>query len=993
MPGSGWLAIGVIVGALLVRDAPAAGIIGITFLAGGGAAASLAVSRLHAAGRGSAGTVTSGAAAARWLSFIAIGVLLVAGRSLTMAQAGAPATSDRLPVGDGPWIATVSTISAPRAGQQPAIVELESPPGMRVAATLPLFPIVVPGDRVTLHGSLRAPPVDDPYGDYLIRIGVQATIRPSAMAVLPHDGNPTRSVEGLRRGADRALQLAIPEPEAGLASGILIGLRDRVNRDLSAAFTTVGATHVVAISGWNIAIVATSLAAVAGRMARRRRISLTALAIIAYVAFVGPSPSVVRAAAMAGVVMLARELGRPSRAAAAIGWAGAGLLILDPGLIDDIGFQLSGLATVGLIAWATPFTERLAGKAPGRLRAWLAESLGVSLAAQLATLPIVVLTFGRLSLVSPVVNLGVVPLVAPAMGAGVVAMAGGLLAMAGLPTALATVAGLPAWVLFSLMVGLVRAGAGLPFASIALADPWNAVVALMAASAILGATVLTRRRGGLANPTRARHRAATATPSPGNGGGARRAKAKPPSWWHTRGGRLVSGALATAVVTLAIAVVHRPDGVPRIVVLDVGQGDAILVEGGQGARLLIDGGPDPGRLLAALDEHLPPWDRRVDVVILSHPHEDHAAGLAALLDRYAVGQVFEPGMFGPGPGYAALNAELINLGIRRGVLSTGDLLRIDEFSFRVLWPDPGAVPERPSDGGTGINNVSIVLLGDVDGHRILLAGDIEEQIDPLLLARGLPTVDVLKVAHHGSRTSSTDAFLAAVRPSIAVISAGRGNPYGHPAPATVARLTDAGAQVLRTDQDGTVTVDLGVGHIRVRNTGARAAVGGGGGPATTGGGGPATTGGAALTPTIAVTGIWGAANGPIGQTGIPFLCSIPVPGLLIGPVVTSDSATRRAEPATRPPSDGGTTAIERGARAWSSDHRWPLRYDAVHDLQSPSERPRTAIFRPADWPDPRRAARRGWRRTTHRPCRPAGLPHIRNPGEGHTRSRLVPPRW
>ena len=124
---------------------------------------------------------------------------------------------------------------------------------------------------------------------------------------------------------------------------------------------------------------------------------------------------------MAGVVMLARELGRPSRAAAAIGWAGAGLLILDPGLIDDVGFQLSALATVGLIAWATPFTERLAGKAPGRPRAWLAESLGVSLAAQLATLPIVVLAFGRLSLVSPVVNLGVVPLVAPAMGAGVLA--------------------------------------------------------------------------------------------------------------------------------------------------------------------------------------------------------------------------------------------------------------------------------------------------------------------------------------------------------------------------------------------------------------------------------------------------------------------------------------------------------------------------------------------------------------------------------------------
>ena len=373
------------------------------------------------------------------------------------------------------------------------------------------------------------------------------------------------------------------------------------------------------------------------------------------------------------------------------------------------------------------------------------------------------------------------------------------------------------------MVGVVRAGAGLPFASLALVEPWNAIVALIAAGAIVGVTVLTRRGTQRANPSRGQSPAALPPQHPRSAGSGHGGRAKAPAWWHTRGARVMSGALAAAVIALAIAVVHRPDGVPRIVVLDVGQGDAILVEGGQGARLLIDGGPDPGRLLVALDEHLPPWDRRIDVVILSHPHEDHAAGFAALLDRYAVGQVFEPGMFGPGPGYAALNAELIKLGIRRGVLLTGSRLRIDEFSFRVLWPDPDTVPERPPDGGTGINNVSIVLLGEVDGHRVLLAGDIEEGIDPRLLARGLPTVDVLKVAHHGSRTSSTDAFLAAVRPSIAVISAGRGNPYGHPAPATVARLEAAGAQVLRTDQDGTVTVDVGVGHIRVRTTGARAA--------------------------------------------------------------------------------------------------------------------------------------------------------------------------
>ncbi len=905
MPGSGWLALGAIVGAILVRD----GLIGRTLVvavgAGSGLAATVAAIRFLSGSRRSRGPAAS---VLRWLAFVTIGVLLVAARSVAIPGPAAPAMAAELPAGRGPWTAEVLTISAPRAGQQLAVVAFEAPAGLRVASTLPGFPIVVPGDRVTLAGSLRAPPADDPYGAYLARIGVGATIRASGLTVVAPSGDLSRSLEGLRRGADRAIQRAIPEPEAGLASGILIGLRDRVDRDLSAAFTTVGATHVVAISGWNIAIVATTLAAVAGRVARRRRVALTALAIIAYVTFVGPSPSVVRAAAMAGVVMGARELGRPSRAAAAIGWAGAGLLVLDPSLVDDVGFQLSALATVGLIAWATPFTDRLTGTAPGRLRAWLAESLGVSLAAQLATLPIVVLTFGRLSLVSPVVNLGVVPLVAPAMGAGVMAMGGGLLAMAGMPAIGAALIGLPAWLLFSLMIGLVRAGAAVPFASVQLADPWAAVVAVAAAMGMVVVTVIMRSRSSGARPAEIGRRA-TSMPRSTVSASRRSAKGSV-SWWRTRGGRLASACLAAAVAGLAIAVIHRPDGIPRVVVLDVGQGDAILVEGGRGGRLLIDGGPDPGRLLVALDEHLPPWDRRIDIVILSHPHEDHAAGLATLIDRYAVGQVYEPGMFGPGPGYQALNGELIRLGIRRGTLATGDRLRIDEFSFRVLWPDPGTVPERPPDGGTGINNVSIVLLGEVDGHRILLAGDVEEQIDPHLIAEGLPTVDLLKVAHHGSRTASTDALLAAVQPSVAVISAGRGNPYGHPAPATIARLRAAGARVLRTDQDGTVTVDLGIGRIRVRSAGARAA--------------DLRPGDSALA---------GRPNAAPASTNEPtsdaFLCALP----LIGPVVALGPAPE-PQPRTLP-------GVALGAGAGPEP---ALRYDAVHDPLPMPPRPPAAIL-------------------------------------------------
>ena len=258
-----------------------------------------------------------------------------------------------------------------------------------------------------------------------------------SIEVAPRPADAAHAVEDARQAAATALAAALPEPEAGLAAGILIGLRDRVDRDLAAAFTTAGVSHVVAISGWNIAIVAAAVAAVAGRMGRRRRSVVTMAAIVAYVVFAGASASVVRAGAMAAVVLLARESGRAGRAAAALGWAAAILLLVEPGLVTDAGFQLSALATAGLIAWATPATDAIERIGRGRVPHWLAESLGVSLAAQLATLPVILIAFGRLAILAPAVNLVIVPLVAPAMAAGLVALLGGALALAGAPPVVA----------------------------------------------------------------------------------------------------------------------------------------------------------------------------------------------------------------------------------------------------------------------------------------------------------------------------------------------------------------------------------------------------------------------------------------------------------------------------------------------------------------------------------------------------------------------------
>ena len=793
MPRAAWLAVGTIVAAL-VQD-----VAGLRLVAG---TLALCAAALLAA------SAASGAGRRR--RFAGRGMVVLAGAlALAIRVAIAPPAVSPdvvLPDGRGPWTAAVEATGAPRDGQQRATIRLADPglDRVRLAATLPRYPAVVPGQRITVAGHVEERP-DSPYGAYLERTGVAGTLQAASLDVAPGPLEPVQALESVRRASAEVLARVLPEPEAGLAAGILIGLRDRVDRDLAADFTTAGVSHVVAISGWNIAIVAAAVGALGGSLGRRRRSVLTMAAIVAYVLFSGASSSVVRAAAMAGVVLLARESGRAGRAAAALGWAATILLLVDPGLIADAGFQLSSVATAGLIAWATPLGERIGRLGGGRVPRWLAESLGVSLAAQAATLPIVLATFGRLALVAPVANLFIVPIVPLAMAAGGIAFIGGLVASVGVPAAVGSVLAFPGWIALAVMVGIASLAADVPFASATLEPPVNVAGAGLATVSL---AVLERRRR---RPSRSR-------PSPGS-----RTAAAAPAWIRvrlSRGARFGGMLLATSLVATGAVVAQRPSGEATVTVLDVGQGDAILVEGSRGGRLLVDGGPDPDRLLIELDRRLPPWDRRIDAVVLTHPHEDHVAGLALLLERYRVGRTFEPGMRGPGPGYEAWDAILRRTGRPHALLAAGDRLSVDEIHLDVLWPRRGEVPAEPPDTGTGINNVSIVLLGTVEGRRFLLTGDIEEEVDPEL--RGLiARIDLLKVAHHGSRTASTDAFLDAVDPTVAVTSAGAGNRYGHPAPATLQRLEDRGAHVFRTDLDGSVSVALSARGVSVGTSGGR----------------------------------------------------------------------------------------------------------------------------------------------------------------------------
>jgi competence protein ComEC len=714
-----------------------------------------------------------------------------------------------LPDGSGAWRAVVLSVGSPRDGAQVArLALLVGDARPQVAATLPAYPAVRTGSTVEVAGRLEPAPDDDPYGEYLRRTGAAGTLQARRLTIIAPEAGLT--LQGARDASGDALQAALPEPEAGLAAGILVGLRERVDRQLAADFATAGASHVVAISGWNIAIVGGLIAALLRGRPRRIVALAVGATILAYVVAAGASPSVVRAAVMAGVVLTARESGRAGRAAPALALAAALMLFAEPEMIGDAGFRLSVAATAGLLAWATPLGRWIGTLGGGRVPGWLAESLGVSLAAQAATLPDVLVTFGRLSIVAPVVNLLVVPLVPAAMAAGVLAMGGGAAVMLGVPGFVATVVGLPGWLILHVIVAVIRLAAGIPFAAVAIPPELAPVVGVVAAIGVLCAPVAIRRLR-----ARRRRRGATRRPRPGA------PSATGPPRRDARLSRLERSTLAAALVviavsTLAIGDVARREA--RLVMLDVGQGDGILVEGGDGSRMLVDGGPDPERLLIQLDGRIPPWDRRIDVLVLTHPHEDHVAGLVRVLERYRVGRVFEPGMRGPGPGWQAWDAELRRDRLPRGTLSAGARLRLGSVRLTVLWPEPG-VSATPAATGRGINDVSIVMLGEVNGRTFLLTGDAEDDVDPALLARGLPHLDVLKVAHHGSATATTEAFLGATRPTVALISVGAHNDYGHPAPATLGRLRDVGARVYRTDRDGTTEVGLGREGMSVRTSG------------------------------------------------------------------------------------------------------------------------------------------------------------------------------
>ncbi|MFD7705882.1 ComEC/Rec2 family competence protein [Streptomyces sp. NPDC059786] len=654
-----------------------------------------------------------------------------------------------------PWLGRRGEPEGPpwlgRRGEPESSLWLGLLPSAWVRMSGQLQPALVGGDRVA--GVLR------------VRGGAPPEVVRAPSASQRFAG---RLRDGLREAAE-----GLPPDARALLPGLVVGDTSEVPAELDAAFRETDLAHLLAVSGGNLAILLALFIGPPGLAQRTERRGLaswlgvplrgTALfggvLTLAFVVVCRPDPSVLRAAACGAVVLLAIATGRRRSLVPALATAVLLLVLYDPWLARSYGFLLSVLATGALLTVAPRWSAALRRR---RVPPRLAEALAAAAAAQALCAPVVAVLSARVSLVAVPCNLLAEFAVAPATVLGFAALATAPVAMP-VAKALARLASWPVgWI-----ADIARGGAALPGGGVGWPGSWTGALLLALVTVVV---VLVGRR--LVR--------------------------------HPR--------LCGLCLVLFLLIVVQPPPLTRVIkgwpppgwtfaMCDVGQGDATVLAAGDGTGVVVDAGPDPvlvDRCLSGLGI------TRIPLVVLTHFHADHVAGLPGVLRGRSVAAIETTGLEEPADQaeFVRVQAAARRIPVTRAV--AGEIRHTGMLDWQVLWPPPG-----PAPAPDGPNDASVTLLVRSAGLSLLLLGDLEPPAQQALLrssaGAGLGRVDVLKVAHHGSAYQEPE-LIRRVAPRLALISVGEDNTYGHPAPSTVAVLRASGAVVMRTDEDGAIAV-------------------------------------------------------------------------------------------------------------------------------------------------------------------------------------------
>ncbi|MEX0990677.1 MAG: DNA internalization-related competence protein ComEC/Rec2 [Actinomycetota bacterium] len=616
------------------------------------------------------------------------------------------------------------------------------------------LPIAHRGDVVEVSGGLEIP--GEGFGEYLRSRGIAVSLSADTFRRIGPSANPfVRFADAVRTSLRTSMHELFSSKDAGLLLGLALGDTSELQSGTQRDFQATGLTHLLAVSGGNVAMVLVPIMALALalRLAPSVRIGLCIATVVFFVILTGGEPSVLRAGVMAVLVLSGGWLGRRGSSWPILGASVLVLLLLDPFLARSVGFQLSVGATAGIVTFSAALASRMR---------WLprpvAAAVATTVSAQIGVAPLLLAYFHWVPVVSILANVIAFPLVEPAM---LIGLAAAMLHPVA-PALAAPIATLDR-ALLHVLQGIADLMATAPMPSVTSGGGWRPLV--IGTGIILGAV-----------------------------------------WWlrprdpRSRVPRVPALAAVILLPLVAWATALRAGPPERLTVrfFDVEQGDSALVTAPDGGTILIDGGPEPDVVavkLAALGV------RRLDAVVASHPHADHVEGLPQVFARFPVGLVLEPGCADESPSYAQFLEAIRDEELPVRHPRTGETISVGGMRLEVLSPD-ACYEGTESDA----NNDFLVVRVTYEQDTVLFPGDAEVDAQEELMADGAPlAAPVLKVPHHGGDTSA-DGFFAAVSPQVSIVSVGQPNGYGHPVPEVMSALEAAGSRVVRTDQGGDVVV-------------------------------------------------------------------------------------------------------------------------------------------------------------------------------------------